>query len=940
MTPDLSILKEKRDALILAEMAAWLHDMGKCSDEFLKKDGMGFDAKCNSRPRVNPHKAIFSPEELTKLPFWSKLSQGRGQPTRKEEAEHDTALWKTLNYLQIDNKTLDREIKIDKIGCSYIRELILWGRPIVSDNFQSFKEILNDAAYLAAYLGRCHQASHIEKEEGGKEQQDNIFISSPFGYEQNKLTDLNDKLKETLNTFSVNQKYNDQIKNFKNNFQLALGDTRRPVNEITLWDWSSIVAALYKSALAGALLGNKYEPNELKWRLLAIRVDSERILSDVSKIPAFLARKRWISEGLDRVKKLMEEEYPLGNEVYRDENGSVFTVPDIVDLLKIQDRDKSLKDLISEKLGFEGEIVATPSLSDPWWGQNPSGRPDPNQDKIPPIGKILEKAPYSPQDPKKVKDWWSEVNNSEVCTISWIRPQGPKEGASRKSSDYWAERIRGRAEDWYGNRCKTIWIDEVADENGRICLLTGKLDISGWLTPDGHVKTLIVKPPNGNTRQTVQIAPSFARLRRIWETTKTFWEDVEHDFEGVVGNSNKRLIIDGEIHSEAGGISKNNVYEIESNKARASVFYTDSGQLIIVENLERLARKMGYSKNDDDYIAYIQQELKDKEVRIFNPEGKNRNKHIGLIKTSKVEPVDDKFIPVIPILLEPILFMAIVPANKAIDIAKHIKTKYEIEMGKVRNRLPLSIGLTFAKSHTPLMALMDSGRKMINVSSKDEIWPLVDAKQCNDDHVLNFQNGVTWRIPQFMGDGRTEDEWYPYFYVDGTPINRKTAFQGPKGFLVHVSELKKGDAVKIEPSKFDFEFMDSASRRFEVTYDKNGKRCDSTKSQRPYLLDELDDFERIWKIISKKLATTQIKNIIGLIETKREEWNASKDDETFKRFVHDILRNANWKNGMPSNQDELAGLTVNGKLSDIIELYMDVLKVKGDENMGYKEVIE
>ena len=34
------------------------------------------------------------------------------------------------------------------------------------------------------------------------------------------------------------------------------------------------------------------------------------------------------------------------------------------------------------------------------------------------------------------------------------------------------------------------------------------------------------------------------------------------------------------------------------------------------------------------------------------------------------------------------------------------------------------------------------------------------------------------------------------------------------------------------------------------------------------MIDELDDFGRIWKSISQNLAASQIKNVIGLIETK------------------------------------------------------------------------
>ena len=32
---DLQVLVENKDALLLAEMGAWLHDMRKCSDEFM-----------------------------------------------------------------------------------------------------------------------------------------------------------------------------------------------------------------------------------------------------------------------------------------------------------------------------------------------------------------------------------------------------------------------------------------------------------------------------------------------------------------------------------------------------------------------------------------------------------------------------------------------------------------------------------------------------------------------------------------------------------------------------------------------------------------------------------------------------------------------------------------------------------------------------------------
>jgi hypothetical protein len=161
-------------------------------------------------------------------------------------------------------------------------------------------------------------------------------------------------------------------------------------------------------------------------------------------------------------------------------------------------------------------------------------------------------------------------------------------------------------------------------------------------------------------------------------------------------------------------------------------------------------------------------------------------------------------------------------------------------------------------------------------------------------------------------------------------------FQINKNCLVHAKELKKGDMVKICLSRFDFEFLDSASRRFEVSYDEErGKRRDKERGQRPYLLDELADFERLWNIISEELSSSQIKETVGLIETKREEWMLEANDPVFENFVHNVIQNANWVHGKPAKIIEVEKAALSGKLRDIVEFYMDILKLNGPvEKMG------
>ena len=59
MTIDLTVLANKRDELLLAEVAAWLHDMGKCSDEMIERQASDKPQQPIFRGR-NDYKTHFS----------------------------------------------------------------------------------------------------------------------------------------------------------------------------------------------------------------------------------------------------------------------------------------------------------------------------------------------------------------------------------------------------------------------------------------------------------------------------------------------------------------------------------------------------------------------------------------------------------------------------------------------------------------------------------------------------------------------------------------------------------------------------------------------------------------------------------------------------------------------------------------------------------------
>jgi hypothetical protein len=324
-----------------------------------------------------------------------------------------------------------------------------------------------------------------------------------------------------------------------------------------------------------------------------------------------------------------------------------------------------------------------------------------------------------------------------------------------------------------------------------------------------------------------------------------------------------------------------------------------------------------------------------------------------------VSELPERYVPAIPILAEPRTFMALVPAKSALAVAQAIKAKYEREMGKVRNRLPLTLGVVYAGRRTPLAAVLDAGRRMLSRRpmadsrwqvaagvelqdiAPDDGWPkrvLVSLRR--DDRQIHV------KVSTVMGDGDTRDVWYPYWQVAGKPADRNRWFVGPDGgHWVHVCDLRPGDTVTFTPSTFDFEYLDTSARRFEVAYGTDGLRLGEDRPQRPYLLEQVDDIQAVWQLIKPKkqaaqepsLSTTQIKALETLIQAKRSEWLKHPDEqcpnarETFRQFCRDALATAGWngkkwKDLSSDDRNLLEEAAVRGMLADALELHLTIAK--------------
>ncbi len=751
---------------------------------------------------------------------------------------------------------------------------------------------------------------------------------------------------------------------------------------------------------------------------MRVGLDGLQFLEKAARAIDLLARKELFKNALDEVRRLLEVEYPLGMEVYRDENGSLFIVPDIENLLYAQANGQSLcnrlQKIAKDKLNLEASF--TLKLSERTRNMLLFGR------------LVAQETPSPAPSPEWLQDLEKDWKDQEkdLCTVCGLRPQGPDlKALSRNVCDACERRREDRSKTWLQNLDTTIWLDEMADNNGKLALIVGRFGVETWLNGEALSTVVSFDPSRHKVKDTKnkqtsefefdysellqgikglleskggidkstllgkllpenhqQVGNNFiekydfyvgdsdlsrpnreahlfalalmrqqlspARLRRVWETTRAFWQEVlptdgagdrrQSLVEQILTWPQGRLAITPQ-NGVPEGVAPCHTYDLMVNGVAVSVVWDkDNNRFLICDNLEYLASPEQLGRPLKDCLkpgeAYDLEE----------PAGYGaKNKRLGKITIGEVKEKRISYLPAIPILAEPRVFMALVPANRALQIVRVIQCKYEREMGKVRNRLPLTLGVIYFGRRTPLAAALEAGRRMLRRRVTAGAWRVekLEKRDCLPDGwprriaLTLFQGvrSVQIEIPTVMGDQETKDVWYPYWRLEGDRANgRQRWFKGADdGTWVHVCDLKPGDQVQFMPSTFDYEYLDTTTRRFEIFYGEDGRRRGEEKSQRPYLLEEASLLEQVWKALSR-LSKSQIYQIEATIETKRRAWGKPRgraalelsSEDVFRRFVQDVLHEAK------AYSEFLETAALSGMLSDVLELYLTIAKEEVD----------
>jgi len=929
----LQVLADNRDALLLAEVAALLHDMGKCTDDFIRyEEARGFKAtksRAKEPGQLNPHKAVFAASDLSRFAFSDER-----RPEREEEAENRYALHRLLGdeILQCLDKS-----PLTIFGVQYtIRELIYFGRPGFAGRT---RQPLGKEGSPADYLGRCHGAAHVEKEEGdsqtGVPSSTVAEASTAFGVEIPLATDLTKRLKGL--PFAELGNRNRFREAVIESFAGVVADTRRPENEVTLWDWANIVAALYKAALAGALLGYKPKPADLRWRLLSVRVDSATFIENVARIPDLLARQGLLRDGFERVRRLLEETYPLATRVYQDQENSIYIVPNVANLLDATDaQGQTLSVLIraefekgtveEKKPALKGEVIPAVQLDTrEWQAQSPDRRTF----DVPPIAKLLKEGVSTYADHCQVTDWWRDQKDTALCPVCRLRPMREK----AEACEHCIERRGSRIETWLKNPGTTIWMDEIADANDRVALIVGKFRLDNWLSGE-MVQTLLVKAAENDPDKCVPKNPSPARLRRVWETTQRFWTET---VEGLLKSyayatetknpalRGTRLLV---IPDKKDGWKENVLYDGTLNGQAISLLWRDDAKYFVtISNLQLAA-------GDATDMNELAGQWKEQQIVVTDPD--NPRRQIRFVVQSAMHAMGEMgtYAPYLPLLASPDQFLALVPASDALTIAEKICKQYTEQFGKVQNRLPLFLGIVFFQRKLPLAAVVDTARRMVD--SLDTLkwtqlkeWQVEHKQDNGKEVVLKLKNEhkerVEYHVLVKMGDDSTDDVWYPYFFVKGDPRPCRRCFQHNGHWLVHVSDLHAGDTVCVIPSRFAYIYLEHTAQRF--CFDPN---------RDVMLLDELPRLRGMWNALQQSgITDTGLRGVQALLETKAAAWGEASQE--LERLAETTLKDARLfrrkdKDGNPLPDIVIPEDVKSERFRRCLELHTKILKLRVKED--------
>lgn len=662
-------------------------------------------------------------------------------------------------------------------------------------------------------------------------------------------------------------------------FQLA--ETRLPDNDVTLFQHSYSVSSIFKALLAGCLLHGNWDGllnkgglahSSQKLSLLAVQWNEEAFLAR-SMRSYEIAGRREALEGrngfAEKMKRFVEEELALGNEIYRDHKGICFMVPSLGG-----ERSEALEAALARLLGF----IEEQSNARPIHGTLPWKVMHKESGLVltaihdfwnAPFDSAENLIAFGPSSPAWMEDW--KGGDKQICPRCGLHPL--EFSYSRTGSDadkVMCDTCKGFSETGFklAENSESFW----NNAEGRLALIQAVLPQDVLCSGSVFRGTLDGRAREWRTRK--------ADTMRHWQACRNAQDSDRAD-------AARKFFL--ELGALKGGMNKKDGWCSHVPDDSGSAAYVRAYLETMVPELRGGARLDSVEKEAEAILWWALSQTpapsrmarlweKAREFTMFEPE-----------------------VPHILLTRDVSSFQMLVYAKDAMKVLRAVTALYEAQFAHVRHLLPLHLSATVFKSKSPLYLAMDAARRFRRHSERGaELWTLESRNSTS----LAWQTAGGRRA---IWNGMGGDAFRGWFVSeDGTPV--------------HVSALEAGKRYEVRPSTFDFEVLDAFARRYDIACGEDGQRAhymSSSARPRPYPLETMRDWSQ-WDDMFKddQRGKHQRKTAIELLARLHLDW----DDCTapvFRDMARDIM-NVTTDKGMA---DSLCDAACDGSFFDICEWY-------------------
>lgn len=409
------------------------------------------------------------------------------------------------------------------------------------------------------------------------------------------------------------------------------------------------------------------------------------------------------------------------------------------------------------------------------------------------------------------------------------------------------------------------------------------------------------------------------RVHRFWRTTRAFFREALEEFRTLV--------------SGAGGVRTRRLSLTLSGGTNLRVGEVYAGQLPSAPNapVEILRRASDFVTvcNLARVLGADEDATKLKGVK-FEANGDDGVRHQFTIESAvNADGVLGGYRPLIVLEENPERFRVLVPLGAEAACVEHVVSKWRKEMARVWDRLPLRVGVIGFPRKTPFQAVIEATRNIEDdlAARGSERWRVsqVTAQPATATQPafssLSFERsdqGIeVVMVPAQLADGR-DDLYYPNLAVadaEREPCDfTAPRLDGPSVVYRRAADLKAGDEVCVDPSRYASVFLDSTARRFEPV--------------QVHALSEWDRRRAVWDQVRAAVPSpTAARAVEQSLREARERWtdaDGALDETAWSAWVCTVLANE-W-NANERDLKDLEQAARDGLLERVLSWHLHVLK--------------